>query len=88
QEVFKKETPTAALDIYMAARSMLYLMGSDDGKQTGNIPHRIYKFFEWCTLDGQRMRPQAAWPLLEEFDELIENLWGPRQFHEFTIPKS
>jgi hypothetical protein len=34
------------------------------------------------------MRPQSAWQLLEEFDELIEGLWGPRQYREFKIPKS
>jgi hypothetical protein len=32
------------------------------------------------------MRPQDAWRLLEEFDELLGDLYGPRRFRAFAMP--
>jgi hypothetical protein len=31
-------------------------------------------------------RPQDAWRLLAEFDELLERLYGPRTFRPFAMP--
>ena len=38
-----------------------------------------------CRQDNPRMRPTAA-ALLEEYDELIGRLYGPRHFRPFTVP--
>jgi serine/threonine protein kinase len=74
-EVTAKQPATAATDISMAARLM-----------RGLIRHEaLQRFADGCLYDAPRMRPQDAWKLLAEFDELIENLFGPRKFRPFTV---
>jgi hypothetical protein len=46
----------------------------------------LQQFFARCLQTDPRRRPQQAWQLLGEFDQLIEALWGPRQFREFRMP--
>lgn len=79
REVFKKEDAVPSLDIYMAARCMVDVVD--------NMPARMSKYFEWCMMENARMRPQDAWKLLEEFDEMLEALWGPRRFRKFEMPE-
>lgn len=80
--------PTPGLDIYMGARCMVYLLGGDP--VTGNLPTLVPKairaFLRGCMLPGPRQRPSDAWSLKEEFDELLERLWGRRRYHPFAIP--
>lgn len=92
-EVFAKQTPSAATDIAMAARCMIELMGGDP--VTGNFagdsrvgrPFRAY--FKSCLAASQSARPDDAWQLLQEFDELLERLgspYFPRRFRTFAMP--
>ena len=39
-----------------------------------------------CLLASPGRRPQDAWRLLAEFDELLERLYGPRRFRPFAMP--
>lgn len=92
EEVPAKRAPSPATDIAMAARCMIYLLGGNP--ITGNLPeHRAPKalraFFKGCLLTTQTMRPQDAWELLREFDELLQAIgspYFPRRFHAFTMP--
>ena len=81
KKVLTGEDLNPGLDIYMAAKSMTYLLGEDLSDK------RIRTFFNGCTLTNLSRNPQDAWALLQEFNVLIENLWGPRKFHPFTMPK-
>lgn len=87
-EVFAKEQPTPGLDIHMAAKSMIYLLGIDP--TTNAVPSGLepdlQNIFGRCLEPDPRRRPQNAWELLETYDKIIERLWGPRQFREFTMP--
>lgn len=89
QEVLKKEPVTPGLDIYLASKNMVNLLNGDPS--TGNLPPeinpKIRAFFRGCLLPFSYQRPQDAWNLLEEFDQLIEGLWGPKKFHLFSMPK-
>ncbi|AGZ44726.1 lipopolysaccharide kinase InaA family protein [Actinoplanes friuliensis] len=77
-EVTGKQPATAATDIYMATGLMLGLIGRP--------PEALRRFARGCLYDAPRMRPQDAWSLLGEFDELLENLYGPRRFRPFAMP--
>ena len=79
-EVLEKKSVSPATDIYTAARSMVYLMGKEE-----SIPKRLRAFFNGCMLSSQRQRPENAWALLLEFDELIEKMWGPRKYRPFSM---
>jgi hypothetical protein len=89
-EVFAKAIPTPGLDIMMAARCMVDLLGGDPQKQTmpATIPWQIQSHLKGCMLPQPQQRPQDAMVLLQEFDDLIERLWGPRRFRKFMMPKS
>jgi hypothetical protein len=78
-EVLAKRPATAATDIFMATGLMLRLIKDP--------PAPIRRFATGCRQDVPRMRPQDAWRLLGELDELLENLYGPRTFRPFTVPQ-
>jgi hypothetical protein len=78
-EVPARERASAATDIYMATRCMTHLMGD-------KAPKPMRSFAQGCLAARQRRRPDDAWRLLAEFDELLERLYGPRRFRPFTMP--
>jgi hypothetical protein len=88
-EVFTRGEPTPGLDIALAARCMIDLLGGDPVTRLmpESVPWQIQNHLKGCTLPKPQQRPQDARILLREFDELIERLWGPRTFREFTMPK-
>ena len=82
--VKEKKPPTAALDIGMAARCMMYLIGAEPTQKPKhrNLDSQLERYFTKCI----EQQPQDAWQLLSEFDKIIENLWGERKFRIFTMP--
>ncbi len=88
-EVRNSEPPAAATDIAMSARCMIYLLGGDPvrGAMPSRVPAAVQMFLKSCVLPGKRARPQEAWGLKEEFDELLQRLWGERKFHPFSMRK-
>ncbi|MFF5257301.1 molecular chaperone DnaJ [Actinomadura viridis] len=78
-EVPGREPAGAETDIFMATRCMAHLMG-------GRAPKPMRMFARGCLAAARRHRPADAWRLLEEFDELLERLYGPRRFRPFTMP--
>ena len=86
-EVQRHEPPLPGTDIGMAARCMMYIMGADPlgNVWPENVPAFLRSFFKGCTLPGKRARPQDAWALKEEFDRTLEQHWGERKFHPFTM---
>ena len=78
-EVFRGEPATAAMDIYMSAGLMLHMMGS-------KAPKQLTAFANGCRFSNPASRPDHAWGLLKEFDELLERLFGPPKRHEFIMP--
>jgi hypothetical protein len=75
--------PTASVDLAFGARSMVHLAGGDplDLKFPDSVEAGIQRHLARC-VDGAK----DAWKLLDDFDKLIEALWGPRQFRELKMP--
>jgi hypothetical protein len=88
EEILNSESPLPGSDIYLAARCMAYLLGGSpgSGRCPAAVPAPIRSFLRGCTLPGKRSRPQDAWQLKDEFDELLHRLWGERKFHPFFMP--
>lgn len=93
REVFAKQAPSPATDIFMAATCMIELMGGDPS--TGNfyvgspVPSAFEAFFKGCLGRSQLTRPQDALQLLDEFDQLLQAMGGPyypRKFRPLYIP--
>jgi hypothetical protein len=87
EEILSKQSPTPATDIFLAARSMIFILGGDPihSQFPPSVPKPIQAFLKGCTLPAMRSRPQDAWGLKEEFDELLQHLWGEREFHPFLM---
>jgi hypothetical protein len=65
-------------DINMAARCMEYLTPPD------MMPRALRGFYKGCKAS----RLPGAWELKEEYDELLERMFGPRRFVPFEMPKA
>jgi hypothetical protein len=69
---------TAGWDVYMAHQLMLTMLGD-------RTPPRMHAYAAGCMQAQPTRRPDAA-DLLDEFDDLLDQLYGRRQFRPFTIP--
>ncbi|QFU86847.1 adenylate cyclase [Amycolatopsis sp. YIM 10] len=78
-EVHKGQPVTAATDVHMLHTMMADLLAPGENRQR--------TFATWCTQDAPAQRPDAA-DLLDEYDELLGELYGPRTFRPFTIPET
>ncbi len=98
-EILRKETPSPASDIFMAAKCIVALLGGDlDTNQlpasvvkTGDFdePERartqIQAFLQVSLLANPRKRPSDPWQVHEDFDQLILALVGKRSYRPFSI---
>jgi hypothetical protein len=86
-EVHEGRRASAATDLFGVARCMVYLAGGDPAcdRLPDTLPAPMRRFFAGCLLKGQKMRPGDAWALLDEFNELLQRLYGPPKFHPLTL---
>lgn len=75
-EVAAGQALTGATDVWMAHALMLDLLAPGERRQ------RL--FAEGCTQDSPSARPEAA-DLLDEYDDLLDDLYGPRVFRPFSM---
>ena len=73
-------------DIYMAAKSIVYLAGGQD-RIAERLPKPMRCFLKACLIEAPNMRPNNAWELQEEFSELLGDIFGPPEFHLLVISK-
>jgi len=78
-EVLAGQPAGPDLDIWLATRCMTELTGTA-------LPGPLASFAAGCTLASPRRRPDDAWQLLAEFDDLLERRYGPRRFRPFAMP--
>ncbi|GGM02477.1 MULTISPECIES: serine/threonine protein kinase [Micromonospora] len=77
-EVTNRQPAGAGTDLAMAARCMTWLMGR-------RAPRELLAFARGCQQRQLRSRPDDAWHLLGEFDQVLERVYGPRTFRPFTL---
>ncbi|RMI35196.1 hypothetical protein [Nocardia stercoris] len=66
-------------DVFQAHRLMLAMLGD-------RAPAPMRAFATGCLQPEPRLRPAAA-DLLDEFDDLLDRLYGQRRFRPFDLPK-
>jgi hypothetical protein len=86
-EVLRRESTGPATDIFLAARCLIYAAGGDfvAGRWPASVPREMQRFVDTCLFASPRMRPQDAWKLHEEFDELLLRLFGPPKYHHLVM---
>ncbi len=84
-EVLAKAPASAATDLYMAAGVMTRLLGGDPthGEFPTTVPKAIQAFLQSCLIMAPHRRPNNAWELFDDFDTILQRLYGPPNFRPF-----
>ncbi|WP_208814580.1 serine/threonine protein kinase [Micromonospora echinofusca] len=77
-EVRDRRPPGPGTDLAMAATCMVTLMGD-------RAPAALRSFADGCRTTRPESRPDDAWRLLGELDDVLERLYGPRTFRPFHL---
>ena len=86
-EVQARQPATPATDIYRAARCMVRLLaGGDAPEPPPRVPRPIDALLRACLLRSPRRRPDDAWQVFDDFQEILERLYGPRTFRPLHMP--
>lgn len=77
-----------SLDLALATRTAIQLLGGDPlrGEFPPALDPALQRYFARCLGTDGAGTSAHPWQLLEDFDRLIEALWGPRTFREFKLP--
>jgi hypothetical protein len=78
-EALSRRISEPATDIWLATQCMTTLI-------RGRMPRPLCAFSRGCQITNPARRPQDAWQVLAELDDVLERLYGPRKFRPFTIP--
>jgi serine/threonine protein kinase len=87
-EILKKQTPTPAADIYMAAKCAVAVVGGDLKKNTmpDDMPKTVQAFFTSCLHKDPEKRPQNAWDAHDNFNDILKAAVGKRKYRPFPMP--
>lgn len=88
KEVITKKPAVPATDIFMLAKTMVRLLGGDveTNRMPDSVPHPITSFLQSCLLPAPGRRPDDAWKLHEELDELLLRLVGKPKYRKLAMP--
>ncbi len=75
-EILVKEPVDTTTDIYMLCATMRAMMENA-------VPQQFKSFVKGVCFERQKVRPQSPLKLLNELDELLERMYGPRRFRVF-----
>lgn len=87
-EIFAKQFPTAATDIYMVAKCCVALLGGDitTNQMPDRVPASIQDLLRKCLDKSPSKRPQNAWDLHDEFDQILLREVGRPKYRLFEMP--
>ncbi len=86
-EVLAKRPATPATDLYMAAMTMLALLGGDVQTQTlpASVPKPVAAMLRGCLIASQHYRSGDAWELFDQFQTILRRLYGAPTFRPFKM---
>jgi serine/threonine protein kinase len=87
-ESHRREPATPATDIYLAAKSMIWLAGGKPltGELPEHVPGKLAQVFRECLSPLSTQRPNDAWTLHEQFRERLQETYGPPHFSHLSMP--
>lgn len=89
-EVFAKKPADFGVDIYMAAKVMIRLLGGkivkDGATIPEKVPHQVKGILKACLLAAGH-RPKDVWEVFEDFEKALIAKYGPRTFRPFAMPR-
>lgn len=87
-EILGKDSATAATDIYMAAKCAVTLLGGrvETNELPPSVPRPLQGFLTSCLFAAPSKRPEDAWVLHEELDELLLRIIGKPKYRVLVMP--
>lgn len=82
QEVFNKQSPSTATDLYMIGKCALSLLG---GKGVSTVPKSIYNHIDAWLIVNQSKRPSNLFEARDDFAKLLIKEFGPPKFRKFSM---
>lgn len=88
-EILEKKPALRESDIYMVGKLVVYLCG---GNVKNDVIVNTYSkyftnFIASMLIKNPSRRPNDAWALRDEFEEVMLKNYGKRKFHKFEMPK-
>ncbi|NTW03361.1 MAG: hypothetical protein HGA19_19150 [Oscillochloris sp.] len=65
---------------------LIRLLGGNNGQPPASTPKPIQALLRACLIPSPARRHTDAWQLLEDFREILGNLYGPPAFRPFRMP--
>lgn len=86
-EAQNQGNPSPATDIYSLGKTMMYLLGGDPEHNTfpTQVDDRLKRFLLFCVYPSSLGRPQDAWELHEQLQNLRKYLFGEHKFEIFSM---
>ena len=86
-EVLAREVPSHQTDLYMAGKTMVYLLGGDVARDRfpSHVPEPLVQLVRRCLETKVEKRPRDAFALMQEFTKVIDKLWG-RKYRPLRLP--
>jgi len=86
-EVFAKKPATFGTDIYMAAKTIIYVLGGDvtTNITPDHVPDYFENFLRGCMLANRAARPHHAAELHDEFKQHLRRHYGPKRYMHFGM---
>ncbi len=86
-EVFNREVPSHQTDLFMAGKTMVYLLGGDVARDRfpSHVPAPVVHTVQRCLRAKVEERPRDGFVLMQEFSNVIEKLWG-RTYRPLRLP--
>lgn len=86
-EVTNKNIIKPSTDLFMAAKTMIYLSGGDvkANKFNTRIPPQITAQIKKCLEPNASKRPQSVSDIFETFTSTVIDVYGKPKFHEFKL---
>lgn len=87
-EVLTKATPTSATDIYMAAKTIVKLLGGDPAVNMipSTVPVKVQGFLRACLIPALHRRSSSTGTLCDDLKSIWKELFGKRVFRHFVMP--
>lgn len=86
-EILHKEPLSAATDLYMGAKVMVYLAGGDvaSNRIPSQIPSEIAADILKCLEYQPKDRPSDPQRYMDDFSRTLKRVYGPPKYHEFIV---
>jgi len=86
-EVFKKQVPDHSTDIFMAGKTMIYLLGGDTKRNTfpKGVPEEIKRIILRTVKSSADERSRDAKVVINDFQRAITKRWG-RSYRQLVLP--